>query len=71
MKLHGSLSYYQNNNLFYGVLLWGCVMTFLTIYISQQRACPYVWHGGSPQFRGSCWCGENDGNIYLCFVLFF
>jgi 8-oxo-dGTP diphosphatase len=22
--------------------------------------CPYVWHGGSPSHRGSCWCGAED-----------
>lgn len=22
--------------------------------------CPYVWHGGSPTHKGSCWCGAED-----------
>lgn len=26
----------------------------------EQTPCPYVWHGGSPSHRGSCWCGADD-----------
>ena len=22
--------------------------------------CPYIWHGGSPSHKGSCWCGAED-----------
>ena len=22
--------------------------------------CPYIWHGGSPTHKGSCWCGKKD-----------
>ena len=32
----------------------------------EQKSCPYVWHGGSPNnvFPGSCWCGT--GNYCMC-----
>lgn len=27
--------------------------------ISIQK-CPYVWHGGNPEFKGSCWCSADQ-----------
>lgn len=36
-------------------------LLFNKIYTSAETpACPYVWHGGSPTHKGSCWCGNDD-----------
>ena len=42
------------------LMLWFVGSSIVLLY-SWSRACPWTWHGGSPQFHGgSCWCG-NDG----------
>jgi 8-oxo-dGTP diphosphatase len=35
-------------------------MTILSVYfLMKDYQCPYLWHGGSPDFKGSCWCGND------------
>jgi 8-oxo-dGTP diphosphatase len=57
------------------ILPWAIIATCLLIFQSfsntssnyaenttsslRQRVCPYTWHGGSPAFNGSCWCGHD------------
>lgn len=55
------------------IILGVCfVLTVLRVTLQSSRGdnsvekhkddpnCPYVWHGGSPTHKGSCWCGRDD-----------
>lgn len=48
-------------------LILFCLYTFgsFTSISGNQPSCPWVWHGGSPNTPGSCWCSGID-SYCLC-----
>lgn len=41
------------------LLLWALIATYSALFRGAVT-CPWIWHGGSPAFKGSCWCGADD-----------